>query len=203
MLHGTQLKSKSCLSIYAVLEKLNPLAGLNWHELGKAYRIFLNNPSQGILHIIEAARNSNWQKWVQARLASQAENLAGVLVEIDIQELSKLPEHTLGKAYARHIINQGFDPEAFVTPNNNEDWVGKRLALGHDIHHVIAGFDGTPIGEFGLAAYVLVQYGNMLNVFVLSHAPWFAIGNPWLIWQLSDISYTDPYGYSVGFKSSC
>jgi ubiquinone biosynthesis protein Coq4 len=51
------------------------------------------------------------------------------------------------------------------------------LAIAHDAQHIITGFDSSPLGEFGLAAFMFVQYGNLLNLFVLSWTPWFAIGN--------------------------
>jgi ubiquinone biosynthesis protein Coq4 len=45
------------------------------------------------------------------------------------------------------------------------------------VQHIITGFDSSPIGEYGLAAFMLVQYCDLLNVFVLSWVPWSAIGN--------------------------
>lgn len=56
-------------------------------------------------------------------------------------------------------------------------WVGQRATLAHDVHHIITGFDASPVGEFGLAAFSLVQYGNLLNVFVLSFLPLNVISN--------------------------
>lgn len=153
----------------------NPLAGINWSEVGNAYRVFADNPSAGILHILAAGQDSNWQQWVMKRLTRQSGNLTDVKVNIDIPTLLELPEHTLGGAYARHIVSQGFDPEAFAS--RNESAFNYRLAISHDIHHVITGFDGSPVGEFGLAAFTLVQFRNLLNVFVLSNLPWFIIGN--------------------------
>lgn len=163
------------------IQAVNPLSGINWVELRKAYGVFIDNPSQGILHILAAERQSNWQKWVKARLACQAVHLREVPLTINISELLLLPASTLGGAYARHITSQGFDPDAFATPDNQEDWVDQRAALSHDIYHVITGFDGSPTGEFGLATFALLQYRDLLNVFVLSHLPWFAIGNIHLV----------------------
>lgn len=162
--------------IYNWLRSLNPLTGINWSELRKAYNVFIANPSQGILHILAAERHSNWQKWAINRLASQAAHLQYVDLKINVNDLLRLPADTLGGAYARHIISQGFDPEAFITSDRTH-WVDRRAALSHDVYHIIAGFDGSPVGEFGLAAFALMQYRDLLNVFVLSHLPWFLIGN--------------------------
>ncbi|WP_019498635.1 Coq4 family protein [Pseudanabaena sp. PCC 6802] len=165
------------------LQDINPLAGINWVELRKAYSVFIDNPSQGILHIITAARRSTWQKWVINRLARQAPHLQHADLQIDMQDLLQLPEDTLGGAYAKHIVSQGFDPEAFATPENVH-WVDKRASLSHDVYHVITGFDGTPVGEFGLAAFAAIQYRDLLNAFVLSHVPYFMMGYPKSIGEL-------------------
>lgn len=159
---------------------LNPfvLTGINWSEFRKAYSTFRNNPAQGIRHIIAAAHSSDWQHWVNSRLAQQAAALEYVDLSINLTELLSLPEHTLGGAYARHMMRQGFDLQAFVTQNNTPgSWVNQRAALAHDVHHIITGFDATPVGEFGLAAFMLVQYRDLLNTFVLSFLPLILIVN--------------------------
>jgi ubiquinone biosynthesis protein Coq4 len=179
------------------LRDINPLAGINWVELRKAYSVFIDNPSQSILHIIAAARHSTWQRWVVNRLAKQASHLQNVDLQIDIRELLQLPEDTLGGAYAKHIVSQGFDPEAFITAED-EHWVDKRAALSHDVYHIITGFDGTPVGEFGLAAFAAIQYRDLLNVFVLSHVPYFMMGYPRLIGKLIKALFK---GFRMGLQS--
>jgi ubiquinone biosynthesis protein Coq4 len=163
---------------------LNPLmhTGINWSELRLAYRTFRKDPAQGIRHIIAAARASHWQKWVKSRLARQVAHLEKDELSINMAELSKLPEHTLGRAYAQHMISQGFDPEAFMIQYGTQEscqdsWLDKRFALSHDVYHVITGFDASPVGEFGLAALCLAQQWNLLNVFVLSFLPLNVISN--------------------------
>jgi ubiquinone biosynthesis protein Coq4 len=146
----------------------NPLQ-LNLCELRKAYRVFLKDPGQGILHILAAGQGSPWQRWVEQRRAIQAASLAEIMVEIDLPMLLQLPADTLGGAYARHMNEQGFDPQAFVKADDT--WITRRTALGHDIYHIITGFDAQPVGEFGLAAFCLVQSWDLLNLFVLSFVP--------------------------------
>ncbi|MGB5971986.1 MAG: Coq4 family protein, partial [Nodosilinea sp.] len=137
-------------------------------------------PSAGILHIIDAGRHSQWQRWVERRLARQARHLAGRTIAVNLSVLVQLPPSTLGGAYARHMIEQGFDPETFVT-DGAQDWLGQRMAISHDIYHIYTGFDATPVGEFGVAAYTLVQYRDLLNVFVLSFVP-LSLTNPlWIV----------------------
>ncbi len=157
----------------------SPLAGVNWREVRLAYQTFLGNASVGIRHILQAQRHSNWQRWVNRRLARQAAHLAGRTIAIDLEQLAQLPAETLGGAYARHMIGLGLDPNAFLFPD--DDWLKQRTAIGHDIFHIIAGYDASPIGEFAVAAFTIVQYRDMLNVFVLSFVP-ISLTNP--IWTI-------------------
>jgi ubiquinone biosynthesis protein Coq4 len=156
-----------------------PLTGINWREVGLAYATFLGNAGVGIRHILRAQRHSVWQRWVNRRLARQAVHLTGRTIAIDLAELAQLPPDTLGGTYARHMMELGLDPAAFLT--TEDDWLEQRMAIGHDIFHVIAGYDASPIGEFGVAAFTLVQYRDLLNVFVLSFVP-LSLTNP--LWTL-------------------
>jgi ubiquinone biosynthesis protein Coq4 len=107
--------------------------------------------------------------------------LTGRTIAIDLAALGELPADSLGGAYARHMMDLGLDPAAFVSPG--EDWLDQRMAIGHDIYHIIAGFDAQPVGEFGVAAFTLVQYRDLLNVFVLSFVP-ISLTNPLWTWPL-------------------
>lgn len=159
----------------------NPLTGVSWREVGLAYRTFWGDPGVGIRHILRAQRQSVWQHWVSRRLARQAAHLTGRRITIDLAALAQLPADSLGGAYARHMIGLGLDPSAFLFPE--DDWLEQRTAIGHDIFHVIAGFDASPLGEFGVAAFTLVQYRDLLNVFVLSFVP-LSLTNPRWTWPL-------------------
>jgi ubiquinone biosynthesis protein Coq4 len=158
-------------------KSLRDRRGMNWRELWRAYRIFMPNPAQGILHILEAGRYSRWNRSVLARLRRQAVAIQEWVVVVDLAQLMELPPDTLGGAYARHMFQQGFTPETFINQELDKDPFDHRLAIAHDVQHIIAGFDSSPLGEFGLAAFMFVQYWDLLNLFVLSWTPWFALGN--------------------------
>ena len=61
--------------------------------------------------------------------------------------------------------------------------------MAHDVQHILAGFDSSPIGEYGLAAFMLVQYRDLLNFFVLSWVPWSMLGSPRSIPKLLSVIY--------------
>jgi ubiquinone biosynthesis protein Coq4 len=153
-----------------------PLYRINWRELRKAYQVFMRDPAKGILHILAAGRQSRWQAMVLARLRCQARLIVDKEVTVDLAALSQLPADTLGGAYARHMFAQGFTTDSFVDQEQDNAF-DRRLAIAHDVQHIMTGFDSSPIGEFGLAAFMFVQYRDLLNVFVLSWVPWTMLGN--------------------------
>lgn len=154
-----------------------PLVGINWGELGRAYRSFLPDPEAGIHHILAADRNSNWEAWVRKRLLRKASHLHGRPITVNLAELAALPPDTLGGRYARHMMSLGLDPDAFIGDVEDEDWLDQRMAIAHDLYHIVTGFDASPLGEFGVAAFTLIQYWDLLNVFVLSFVP-LSLTNP-------------------------
>ncbi|WOD41411.1 Coq4 family protein [Nodosilinea sp. E11] len=173
-----------------------PLNGINWPELRAAYRTFLGNPAAGILHILAAGRHSQWQRWVENRLERQAAHLAHRPIAVDLDTLVQLPPDTLGGAYARHMLRYGFNPQVFTTDAAPGEGLRQRTAISHDIYHIYTGFDASPIGEFGVAAYTLVQYRDLLNVFVLSFVP-LSLTNPlWTVPLLRALGR----GFRMGMK---
>jgi ubiquinone biosynthesis protein Coq4 len=154
-----------------------PLAGINWVALGAAYRSFLRDPAAGIRYILVAGRHSRWQAQVERRLARQAVGLTDRTITVNLATLMQLPADTLGGAYARHMLHYGFDPETFMSEDPGDPWLRQRMAISHDLYHIITGFNASPIGEFGVAAFTLVQYRDLLNGFVLSFVP-LSLTNP-------------------------
>ena len=162
-----------------------PLVGLNWRELGLAYVSFLVDSEVGIRHILAAGRYSNWESWVKQRLLKRSAHLKGQPITVNLKELAQLPDSTLGGRYARHMIALGLDPDAFMGAFDDEDWFDQRTAIAHDLYHVVTGFDASPVGEFGVAAFTLLQYWDLLNVFVLTFVP-ISLLNP--LWTISLLS---------------
>jgi ubiquinone biosynthesis protein COQ4 len=88
----------------------------------------------------------------------------------DLEQLSRLPEGSLGERYARLIISLGYDPE-FFRPRaitSEAQWLTQRVATTHDIHHVICGFGTEPEGESGVLAVTAAQIGFPAYVLLTS-----------------------------------
>ena len=88
----------------------------------------------------------------------------------DLEQLSQLPEGSLGERYARLILSLGYDPEFFrPRPISTEaQWLTQRVATTHDIHHVICGFGTQPEGESGVLTVTAAQIGFPAYVLLTS-----------------------------------
>lgn len=84
----------------------------------------------------------------------------------DLKQLSALPEGTLGRVYADHMMKLGLDPAFFPKIEAEDDitFMMLRLRQTHDIWHVVADFGTDVAGELGLQAFGLAQMHNPLSV---------------------------------------
>lgn len=78
---------------------------------------------------------------------------------VDIDELEALPPGTLGNAFARHILDHGFDPDYYrkIDVETDLDWVMMRMRQTHDIWHVVTGIDTSRLGEIAVKSFELAQ----------------------------------------------
>jgi ubiquinone biosynthesis protein COQ4 len=89
---------------------------------------------------------------------------------IDLGELRQLPEGTLGRAYAEHMIANGLDPSAIPTLASNDpfSFVRAHLYESHDVWHVLTGFGTSVAGELGLQAFGLAQFPSRLAAVLIA-----------------------------------
>jgi ubiquinone biosynthesis protein Coq4 len=80
-------------------------------------------------------------------------------LQVDLAQLSKLPEGTLGRVYADHMIANGLDPSAIPTlPGGDElEFVRAHLYETHDVWHAVTGYRTDVAGELGLQAFYAAQ----------------------------------------------
>ncbi|MBD2295735.1 hypothetical protein H6G06_20210 [Anabaena sphaerica FACHB-251] len=89
---------------------------------------------------------------------------------INLDELSKLPEGTLGHIYAKEMKARGFDPNFYkkVPVVDDISYLKMLWRSTHDIYHVVAGFDTDVMGELGLQAFVLAQTPLPISIMLVS-----------------------------------
>lgn len=77
----------------------------------------------------------------------------------DVEALAKLPEGSLGRAYASHLIDNGFDANYYrkLEVRDDVDYLMLRLRQTHDIWHVVTGIGVDAIGEVAVKAVELAQ----------------------------------------------
>jgi ubiquinone biosynthesis protein COQ4 len=81
---------------------------------------------------------------------------------VDFDALRRLPADTLGGAYARHMDENGLDPDIFQAPPGVPEavaYLAQRLRQSHDIWHVVAGYGTDVAGELCLQAFTYAQTG--------------------------------------------
>ena len=121
----------------------------------------------------------------------------------NLEQLSQLPEGSLGQRYARLITTLGYDPEFFrPRPITSEaQWLTQRVATTHDIHHVICGFGTAPQGESGVLAVTAAQIGFPAYV-LLSTASQLASFR-FQIERFEGISLAISHGQAIGHQARC
>ena len=99
---------------------------------------------------------------------------------LTLAELSRMPEGSLGQAYAARMLAGGLDPDvirrnaasAALEPGESE-WARKaryltrRRTMTHDIHHTVTGFATDLPGEVGLSAVYLAQIHQPVSLLYL------------------------------------
>lgn len=80
--------------------------------------------------------------------------------KFDLDALGKLPEGTLGNAFARHMRANNLDPSAlpFLDSSSDLQFFRAHLYETHDIFHAVTGFNTDVAGELGLQAFYLAQF---------------------------------------------
>lgn len=81
---------------------------------------------------------------------------------VDLEALGRLPEGTLGRAYADFLKMRGLSPDVFESPPDNVRdpemaYVIMRLRQTHDLWHVVTGYDTDPASEVALQAFTFGQ----------------------------------------------
>ena len=91
-------------------------------------------------------------------------------IRIDLAELRALPEGTLGRAFAEHMIAAKLDPSALPTLASDDAIAFFRAHLyeTHDVWHVVTGFGTDVVGELGLQAFYQAQIPGALPSLLLA-----------------------------------
>ncbi|MFB2934200.1 Coq4 family protein [Aerosakkonemataceae cyanobacterium BLCC-F154] len=90
--------------------------------------------------------------------------------EPDMEALLKLPEESLGYAYASYLKEAGFDPNFYrkLEVVDDASYMFLRIRQSHDIWHIVTGMNTDVIGELGLKAFELAQTRRPMSLVLLT-----------------------------------
>ncbi len=98
-----------------------------------------------------------------------------------LEQLSRMPEGSLGRSHAVRMIADRLDPEVIrrnaesAAVDAGEDelarsarYLTRRRTMTHDIHHTVTGFGTDLPGEVGLSAVYLAQINHPVSLLYVS-----------------------------------
>jgi ubiquinone biosynthesis protein Coq4 len=89
---------------------------------------------------------------------------------LHLAALRHLPEGTLGRTFADHLVENGLDPDALhaLEAHTDEEYVRAHMLESHDVWHVLTGFHTDVAGELGIQAFSLAQVGSPFALGILA-----------------------------------
>jgi len=112
----------------------------------------------------QLAKSEDGRELLTTRPSLQRSNL-------DLAALGRLPEGTLGNAFARYFSVNGIQPfESPYEVRNDVDYLVKWYRETHDLHHVVTGYATHSLGEMELQAFVAGNLGLRTSVLILLFA---------------------------------
>ena len=132
---------------------------MTWNEMKEVMRARRAGASLGDIAVMKFDMYSGPTPALNARLKEQG----NACLEVDMDALRRLPEGTVGRAYARHLDEHGLAPLE-ISDECKRRYADRPAALRytttHDLFHTLTGFSTTPAGELGLFAFMIAQgYG--------------------------------------------
>ncbi|MEO2167355.1 MAG: Coq4 family protein [bacterium] len=98
----------------------------------------------------------------------------------DVEELSSLPGGTLGREFARYLVDNELDANllresAFIGAHRarGEDvgYLAERGFQLHDLFHVLTGYDTTPLGEVRVVSFTVAQIPAPYPAMIIATRP--------------------------------
>lgn len=140
--------------------------------------------TEQVFHIISALNGNHMLKEMDAFAATEAgaarmaerRYLPPILDDHD--ELLKLPEGTVGRAYVDFMRREGLtaqglvdESEKFFTEDYGDlvQWYGNRKRDTHDMFHVLSGYGRDGLGEASLLGFTHGQSGGGRGVIFISY----------------------------------
>jgi len=81
--------------------------------------------------------------------------------DFNLEELSKMPQSSLGWTYAKVMKAINYEPDFYRlrSVESDADYVINRVRKTHDLHHILTGFSFDDFGENGVISVTVAQIG--------------------------------------------
>jgi ubiquinone biosynthesis protein COQ4 len=87
---------------------------------------------------------------------------------VDLEQLGRYDEGTVGRAFAQYFAENGILPlECEWDVRNDSDYLLQWYRQTHDLHHIIMGYGTDAIGEMEVQAFMMGNIGFRHSVFIL------------------------------------
>lgn len=140
---------------------------MNFASLKAFWRTYRTNGAKGDITIYKCdAFGVKADPAVEHELA----HVRGYAPRLDLEALRALPDGTLGREYVRLLDDNGYDAfevtDAVPRDMLERNVFGLRLAVTHDMVHVLTGFDTSWAGELGVLAFSIGQRNSTAQAYV-------------------------------------
>lgn len=146
--------------LWAVVQDVEGMAG-------DAYAITTNVAAFGEVYTEDFRQACERAIWQFDGFKQAFDN--GLLPKIQIEDLAKYEEGTLGYEFYHLIVDNGFDVEVLDSSALDSedvnippaiDFTSRRILQSHDIWHLVGGYNITPIHEVAISGFQLAQFGQ-------------------------------------------
>lgn len=119
-----------------------------------------------------------YQRMIDGVTPAERDHLREITLRpVDLDALGQLPPNTFGYALHRFMADNALNAQAQVdsfppmAEAMERDWVLKRFARAHDMHHVLADFAVDPAAEIGLQVFDAVNFHEPYGWLALASIP--------------------------------
>lgn len=130
---------------------------MRWSQMREVMRARKAGASLGDIAVMKFAMYAGPAPELNARLLELG---YPACLEVDMDEMRRMPEGTVGRAFARHLDANGLTPLEISDEckrRHADNPAALRYTTTHDLFHTITGFSTNPAGEIGLFAFMIGQ----------------------------------------------
>jgi ubiquinone biosynthesis protein COQ4 len=93
----------------------------------------------------------------------------GYMPKIQLQDLTRMPQGSLGRHYAELLNREGFDMDFYPTiaPRSEMEYLVLRLRQTHDFFHLLTGYDTSLEGELALQSFIVAQTSSGFSMLLV------------------------------------